>query len=86
MTGTVKFYQLDKGWGIVTGTDGQEAFLHCSQLRDRNAVLVAGDRVEYRTVSNPKGLTAKEVKVLGHGHTAHFGTDERGWKREKYSI
>jgi|GEM_PF-5715528 len=31
-TGTVKFYNADKGFGFITDDDGKDIFFHCSNL------------------------------------------------------
>ena len=45
MQGEVKFYLVMDGFGFITGEDGQEYFVHKTQLPGRK--LVKGDRVSF---------------------------------------
>lgn len=64
MIGTVKWFSDQKGFGFITGDDGQEVFVHWTALdasRDR-ASLRDGERVEFDTTSDAKGTKAVNVR------------------------
>jgi cold shock protein len=62
-TGTVKFYNTEKGYGfIIEDTTKQEAFVHAKQLND--VIINDNDRVEFDTEITPKGLVASNIKVM----------------------
>ncbi|MCC7572190.1 MAG: cold-shock protein [Candidatus Methanofastidiosum sp.] len=65
MTGTVKWFNGTKGFGFVTTDDGQDAFVHYSQI-DMSGfkVLEENERVSFDLVDTPKGLQAKSVKRI----------------------
>lgn len=53
MQGTIKFFQKSRGWGYVKADDGQEYFVHYSQIKmDGFRTLNAGDIVSFE-VSEP---------------------------------
>ena len=66
-TGTVKWFDREKGWGFITPDDGgDEVFVHYSAIQGsgrRN--LYEGDRVSYRLVDAGKGPQAQAVRVQG---------------------
>ena len=48
MTGRVKFYNADKGFGFISPDDGQDdVFVHFTHLAEGQAQLVEGERVEF---------------------------------------
>ena len=65
-TGTVKWFNPDKGFGFITQSDGSDVFVHFSAVEGtgyRN--LDENDRVEFEVVSGPKGLNAASVRRVG---------------------
>jgi CspA family cold shock protein len=60
-TGTVKFFNDAKGFGFITGEDGQEIFVHVTGLKQD---IRENDRVQYDTESGRKGLNAVNVTVI----------------------
>jgi CspA family cold shock protein len=60
--GTVKFYNVTKGFGfIVPAEGGQDIFVHSSGLIDE---IRENDNVEYEVENGRKGLNAVKVKVI----------------------
>lgn len=64
-TGKVKWFDADKGFGFVTGDDGQEAYLHSSVLPAGVSTIKAGTRLEYGIADGRRGKQALSVRVLG---------------------
>jgi CspA family cold shock protein len=60
--GTVKFFNNVKGFGFILPDDGsKDVFVHQSGLIDE---INEGDKVSYEVEEGPKGLNAKDVKLL----------------------
>lgn len=65
MTGKVKMFNKEKGWGFITGEDGKDYFFHYSALvMDGYKTANAGDNVEYEVTNSERGLRASSVKVV----------------------
>ncbi|MET4691149.1 cold-shock protein [Sinorhizobium fredii] len=65
-TGTVKFFNGDKGFGFITPEDGgADVFVHVSALQDGNS-LSEGQRVSYEVGQDRKTgkSRAENVRVL----------------------
>lgn len=62
-TGTVKFFKEDKGYGFITGDDGQDVFVHVSQVSTGDK-LTKGSKVEYSTEQGKRGPQAVDVMVV----------------------
>lgn len=61
--GEVKWFDPKKGYGFIVGPEGQDVFVHFSQiLGDGFRSLKDGEKVDYDLVEGDKGLQAKEVK------------------------
>lgn len=62
MEGTVKFFNVTKGFGFIKPTDSSEdIFVHSSGLIDE---IRENDQVEFDVEEGKKGLNAVNVKVL----------------------
>lgn len=65
MTGTVKWFNSDKGYGFITGEDGNDVFAHFSQINKEGfKTLEEGQKVSYEVVDGEKGLQAENIEVL----------------------
>lgn len=63
-SGKVKFYDSDKGFGFVTGDDGQDVFLPSSALPSGVTALKSGMRIEYSVAEGRRGAQALSVQLL----------------------
>ncbi len=62
-TGTVKWFNDAKGYGFITQEDGQDLFVHHSNILGSGfKTLAEGETVEFEVVQGQKGLQATEVK------------------------
>jgi CspA family cold shock protein len=65
VTGTVKWFDVKKGFGFLVSPDGKDVFVHFSCIEgDGFRALKDGERVEYEQVAGDKGLSARNVKRL----------------------
>ena len=66
LTGTVKWFSKDKGFGCITRDDNQgDVFVHFSAIQQRGfKTLQQGQRVEFDVEQDTKGLRAKNVRIL----------------------
>lgn len=61
--GKIKWYNNNKGYGFITGDDGEEVFLHNSMINNHahGEKIEEGDSVLYEIELGDKGLMAKHV-------------------------
>ena len=62
-TGTVKWFNADKGFGFITPDDGgKDLFVHHSEIKTEGyATLNDGQKVEYEVGEGKKGPCANNV-------------------------
>ena len=64
-TGTVKFFNENKGFGFITSPDGDDVFVHVSNIVGSDTgSLTEGQSVEYDTAPGRKGPEAINVKPV----------------------
>ena len=64
MTGTVKWFNGEKGFGFITGEDGNDVFVHFSQINvDGFKTLEEGQNVTFDVVDGEKGPQAENVSI-----------------------
>ena len=62
MTGKVKWFNSEKGYGFITTDEGNDIFVHYSQIqKDGFKSLEEGERVEFDVVDGDKGPQAANV-------------------------
>ena len=64
-TGTVKWFNNQKGFGFITPESGNDVFVHHSEIQGEGyKSLDEGQKVEFEIVSGEKGEQAKNVVKL----------------------
>jgi CspA family cold shock protein len=67
VTGTVKWFNAQKGYGFIQREGGPDVFVHHSAIQGEGyRELVEGERVEFEITQGPKGPQASNVIRLGH--------------------
>jgi len=63
--GTVKFFNDEKGFGFIAVENGEDIFVHFSNIEGTGRrSLAAGQEVEFEIGQGQKGLEAKNVKTV----------------------
>jgi CspA family cold shock protein len=64
-TGTVKFFNAEKGYGFIAREQGDDVFVHFSAIQgDGYKTLEEGQRVEFDVGPGRKGEEAQNVRVV----------------------
>jgi CspA family cold shock protein len=64
-TGTVKFFINDKGYGFMSRDEGDDIFVHYSNIQGSGyKSLEEGQRVEFDIAPGRKGDEAQNVRVI----------------------
>ncbi len=65
-TGTVKFFNSEKGWGFIAPDEGgDELFVHYKNIQGNGfRTLEQGQKVEFTSEQTDRGLQAKDVKLI----------------------
>lgn len=67
MTGTVKWFSGEKGYGFITPEEGPDVFVHFSEIQSGGfRTLNEGDRVEFAVTEGQKGKQASAVTIVGN--------------------
>jgi CspA family cold shock protein len=62
-TGTVKFFNAEKGFGFISRSDGEDVFVHFSNIAgDGYKTLTDGQNVEFEVGAGRKGPEALNVR------------------------
>lgn len=64
-TGTVKWFNADKGYGFITVDNGDEVFAHFSEIQsDGFKTLEEGQKVEFEITEGNRGPQASNIVKL----------------------
>ena len=64
-TGTVKWFNDQKGFGFIQREQGDDVFVHHSNIKSEGfRSLAEGQRVEFSVAPGKKGLQAEEVTPI----------------------
>ncbi|MBU2639150.1 MAG: cold shock domain-containing protein [Nanoarchaeota archaeon] len=83
MKGTVKFFNRSKGYGFITGDDGEEYFVHISGLKE-GVFINENDTVRFDTEKSDRGLKAVNVEKE-QGKSSKEESSEEEYSEEESS-
>lgn len=89
-TGSVKWFNPDKGFGFITRDNGEkDVFVHHSAIQGGGfRTLNDGERVEFEVVQGQKGPAAENVVRLdpqeGGGRGGRGPGNDRGGSRDRW--
>jgi CspA family cold shock protein len=64
-TGTVKWFNPDKGYGFITQEDGPDVFVHFNDIQgEGHRSLEENQKVEFDVTQGPKGPQAANVRPV----------------------
>ncbi len=64
-TGTVKFFNAEKGYGFISREQGDDVFVHYSNIEGRGyRSLEEGQKVEFDVAPGRKGEEAQNVRAV----------------------
>ena len=64
-TGTVKWFNAGRGYGFIEREQGEDVFVHYSNIRgEGHRSLEEGQQVEFTVTQGDKGLQAEDVIAI----------------------
>ncbi|MGR3178215.1 MAG: cold-shock protein [Candidatus Anammoxibacter sp.] len=64
-TGTVKWFNDNKGYGFIQREQGEDVFVHFRAIQgDGHRTLNEGQNVQFTVTQGQKGLQAEDVEVV----------------------
>lgn len=80
ITGTVKWFSREKGYGFISREGGDDVFVHYSNIRGTGFKnLVEGEQVEFSVEQGTKGPQAVDVVSMGGGVSTSNDRDSYGY-------
>ena len=71
MTGRVKWFNNEKGYGFIEYTEDEDIFVHYSAINQEGyKSLSEGQLVRFQLIVTPKGMQALDVEVINELTTA----------------
>ena len=65
MTGKVKWFNAEKGYGFITTDEGEDLFVHYSQIEKEGfKTLEENEAVSFEVTEGQRGPQASNVKAL----------------------
>ena len=66
ITGTVKWFNSDKGFGFIEQASGPDVFVHFRNIINEGSykTLEENQKVEFSIARGPKGLQAENVRAI----------------------
>ena len=63
--GTVKWFNAEKGYGFIARSQGDDVFVHYSEIRSSGfRSLDEGQKVEFTVTQGQKGPQAQDVDIV----------------------
>jgi CspA family cold shock protein len=82
-TGTVKWFNSEKGYGFISQADGADVFVHHTAIQMNGyRTLEEGQSVEFDVTEGQKGLQAANVRTAGDGAPAGAAKPQEEHQRE----
>lgn len=65
-TGTIKWFDNERGYGFISANDGKDVFLHHSQVKEKGSSrdIHEGQSVTFDIINNEKGPSAINVQKM----------------------
>lgn len=65
-SGTVKWFNEEKGYGFIASSTGKDVFVHFTAINmEGRRTLLEGQQVTFETTQGQKGPQAENVSVVG---------------------